>query len=550
MLEKFQRSRLMVRTLGEYDVKVLGDRGAINVAGAILQPQHGSNRVYATSVHALPQIRSRSDDTKIRISSVASGLSKLERLSPLYRNIWNSRTSGSRSFDLLGASEEDALRRSLHPLEIDKDMDAVLRTVSSKGAGGSKKPRVMAIGTKSSGKSTFNRLLCNYFHTWTQGKKILYLDLDPGQPEFGPPGQVSLVELAAPILGPPFTHHASTQSEDFRLRRSHTIAATHFKDDPEHYQACVADLIKHADRSGPMIVNSCGWVTGTGADVLIYLVSMLKITDIILLEPLEESLAMLLKDESPDTEFHRIPRRAVRPPSRTPTDARAMQTMSYFHHRFGGTTSACRWSGRSINKIRPWVVSYTGENAGVSAIMSYGPIPSPNFLAEVLNGSLVAITTLDIDTISPFLECVNDAALEASAPRLEDFVQRTAEDIPYISPNEEGINYKLNPQTSQCVGLALIRGIDTERKEFHLITPLSESQIADLQGKQVTLVRGSFDPPEWAYLEDLVKGDDHGPNPCDEGERPWVSEKEMAGIESSVWRLRHPPVPSAAANPR
>lgn len=515
--------------VGEYDVIVIS--GIVTVYGAVLRPSSSPQRIYAPSTLALPQIQARQQSTAIRISSVKSSLRKLERLSPLFRNTWAANSAEERSFAFLTTTGDDALQRSLGALDIDPDMDTVLRTLSGKAVVESQKPRIMAVGAKSSGKSTFNRILCNHLWSWTPAKKCIYLDLDPGQPEFGPPGQVSLVEVSAPILGPPFTHQASARSNNFRLIRSHTIAATNFKDDAEHYKACAADLVRHVDQRYPVIVNSCGWVSGLGASVLSDLSASLQTSDIILLEPLDTGLVDTLAFSAHGLAFHRISRRVPRPSSRTPTETRAMQTMSYFHHRLNAPEGTLRWSSKSINRLRPWLVSYAGSDPGVFAVMSYGQSPNSEFLAEVLDGSLVAMVVLNENT-----EEVQDLA---------DHVDRTIEGIPYIMLNAQGVNRTLDPRTSQCIGLALVRGIDTVQKELHLVTPLPEGQAAELIEKKVVLVRGSFDPAGWAYLEELYKNGEGAAATGDDDARPWVSKKGMIGIEGAVWRLRHPPMASA-----
>ena len=214
--------------IGEYDINVRS--GIITIYGAVLRPNSGTKRVYASSVSASPHIQARQNNTCITISSANSGIRKLGKLSPLFRNILTSVSESQRSFQLLRTSHDDALHRTLFLLEIDQDMDLVLRTLSAKSVAEGEQPRVITIGGKSSGKSTFNRVLCNHLHSWTPGKKCFYLDLDPGQPEFGPPGQLSLVEVSAPILGPPFTHPASTHSASYRIIRSHTIFFFNFND--------------------------------------------------------------------------------------------------------------------------------------------------------------------------------------------------------------------------------------------------------------------------------------------------------------------------------
>lgn len=199
----------------------------------------------------------------------------MENLSPLFRNIGVKDLDTNRSFSLLRTTSDDSLARTLALLEIDEGIKKV--HLDSEGL----PPRVMAVGPKSSGKSTFNRLLCNMI-TSRPGKarsRCLYLDLDPGQPEFGPPGQLALVEVTTSILGPAFTHIASTRSTAYRLIRSHTIGATSFKDDPEHYIACAVDLIRHAPKDVPIVVNSCGWVSNLGASTIVSLASKLAITE-------------------------------------------------------------------------------------------------------------------------------------------------------------------------------------------------------------------------------------------------------------------------------
>jgi polynucleotide 5'-hydroxyl-kinase GRC3/NOL9 len=60
------------------------------------------------------------------------------------------------------------------------------------------RPRLLAAGGKGVGKSTFVRWLSN--RVLASGR-VVYLDLDPGQREFGLPGYVSLAVLDSPLLG-------------------------------------------------------------------------------------------------------------------------------------------------------------------------------------------------------------------------------------------------------------------------------------------------------------------------------------------------------------
>lgn len=249
----------------------------MTVYGAVLHPSRGVQRIYAPAVAPLPVIQPWKQTATVRVTSVDFGLQSIENLSPLFRNCGAKDLAQKRSFALMRTTGDDSMARSLAPLDIDEG----IKKVRLEPEGPS--PRIMAVGPKSSGKSTFNRLLCNMI-TSRAGKaksRCLYLDLDPGQPEFGPPGQLALVEVTAPVLGPPFTHAASTRSTAYRMIRSHTIAATSFKDDPEHYIACAVDLVNRAAKDVPVVVNSCGWVSNLGASTMVALASKLAITELV-----------------------------------------------------------------------------------------------------------------------------------------------------------------------------------------------------------------------------------------------------------------------------
>jgi polynucleotide 5'-hydroxyl-kinase GRC3/NOL9 len=148
-------------------------------------------------------------------------------------------------------------------------------------------------------------------------------------------------------------------------------------------------------------------------------------------------------------------------------------------------------------------------------------------LSEVVNGSIVAIV-------------VSDSAQVIVHPG--SILRSKETDLPYITESTAGSSQALDPQKSHCVGIALVRGVDHASKALHLIAQLSDRDVAELEeeGRQVVLVRGRFDAPEWAYLEDIHHdGGDSGKD------RPWVTRRELVGVEGSVWRMRHPPMANA-----
>eukprot|EP00038_Savillea_parva_P001265 m.102725 g.102725 ORF g.102725 m.102725 type:complete len:582 (-) comp10446_c1_seq3:1335-3080(-) len=127
---------------------------------------------------------------------------------------------------------------------------------------------ILVCGGKDAGKSTFarwmvNRLLSRY-------PSVDYIDLDPGQTEFGPPGLVSHTVVKSPVFGAPFTHLQPPHDARF-------IGAASPKGDPAGYFEAVTDLLQqHVDRSlaaagarTPTVVNTSGWVRGLGLELLL-----------------------------------------------------------------------------------------------------------------------------------------------------------------------------------------------------------------------------------------------------------------------------------------
>nr|POE92386.1 polynucleotide 5'-hydroxyl-kinase grc3 [Quercus suber] len=545
-----------ITAIGVYDVQVL--KGSVVLYGAVLRPRgtvpgsnrpvpgSGKHRVFALSNSALPQILARRDGASIKLSTVRSAFDKLGKLSPLFRNI----SSGdlNRSFTILRTNQDDALQRSLGALESDKEASSLIATLSNRSEM-RERQCTLVVGAKSAGKSTFNRMLCNSITTMNPESRCMYLDIDPGQPEFGPPGQISLVEVVKPLLGPPYSHPATASSPYFRSLRCHAIASTSFKDNPDHYLGCVKDLIQYISHrklgSLPLVVNSCGWVNGIGANVLVDVVLSLhsRSVDLVVLEPVDAALVQTIQSSSNSIYVHRLPRRFTRSSIRTPAELRNMQTMAYFHHREPTTNSSqSTWLGEPIDSMWPYSVAYDGIDPDILAVLSYSYSPDPELLAEVLDGSIVAVVKVNDQAFdSEHLLRQTDASVHERAIRHN--ILRTPEGLPYL-PSEYSM--PLEPKYSECIGLALVRSIDYDHKRLLLITPTPRDQMTTNEDEHIVLVRGAFDPPEWAYLESLHFHDEPG-NEVDVEDRPWVSRREMVGVEGAVWRMRHPPLASSVA---
>lgn len=369
---------------------------------------------------------------------------------------------------------------------------------------------------------------------------VALLDLDPGQPEFSVPGQLSLIHLREPHFGPSYSHPVLGLRS--RIVRSHTVAAVTPSLDPNLFMRCAMDLLMHSRSiralfpGCPLIVNTPGWVFGTGLQMLTGLISnsIIGPSEVIYMSldgPSE--VVDTLQEAAKKTFFLCLPSQTSDLSTRTAADLRIMQSMSYFHAA-PPSKGYQTWNNIPLAVTPPWDVSYSGANRGILGIMCYGEQPPPNLLAEAINGSLVAIVAID-DKMAiagwksqkrKLVKEKEDELMRSGAQQRErgeedrafndeasdsDFlqypliVQTPGEGLPYYDPRNATT---LDPRHSRTIGMALVRGIDAARHKIQLLTPipLELIQEAKEEGEGVVLVSGKFDTPGWAYTETLLAG--------------------------------------------
>lgn len=401
--------------------------------------------------------------------------------------------------------------------------------------------RVLVCGPKASGKSTFSRYLLNHVLSpapepesgYTNSDGVAFLDLDPGQPEFTPMGQIYLAHLNSPFFGPPFTHPSLGDSSDGRIVRSHFIGATSPKEDPDHYALATMDLLDQYRSllarypQCPLIVNYPGWIFGQGLEVATWLIRCLGLSDVVYMN--EKGPAEVVEPLSFAANEARVPLTIL--PSQ-PTDfvtrssaqLRSMQIQSYFHLSYFGGLNKPLWQGEPLSRTRPIAVDYAGSKQGILGIMVMGSQISPDMLCEVLEGAIVAVVAVEssnavMGSSSTHTPSGNgaiefnaeDADMDvgvqgpsASSSPLPDSVIRTpTESLPCLFVGS-GSCTPLDPKTSNCLGLALVHSVDVASHKLELYTPIPTSHLRDAieQGNQLVIVRGQLDNPNWAVSEE------------------------------------------------
>ncbi|KAI9797884.1 MAG: Polynucleotide 5'-hydroxyl-kinase grc3 [Piccolia ochrophora] len=523
--------------LGQYDLHVL--KGAITFMGATLR-RGDRVRVYNSTTHSLPLMQCDTTDkdaktvAEVEMLACKSGLRLLKRTSPAFSMIWNlkSKEAGAysvhkqRSFDPCYTITDDRIKRRLRLLQISSQWDAVLSEVASKGG---RSLQVLACGPKSSGKSTFLRILTNKLLTNEQQyimrtfEGVCILDLDPGQPEYGPPGQLSLLHVQHPSFGPPYTHPQVMPREGNRSIRAHSIAAVSPREDPLHYKACVANLLDHYRRyldPAPLLINYPGWIVGSGLDILLQLITIAQPTDIVYMSeqgppPIVESI----QEAAGNGRIHILPSQGSNNHSHRSSTLRAMQAISYFHQTWP-RDGHLRWDPMSLARTKPWIVSYGGEQPGILGIMLRDEAITPEHLITVLNGSVVAVVAIEnsiaLTGLHSSLGNVPDAMYLDDPPLPHSSnTNHLSPTNPYIHRSPPHLlpllrlpsNNPLDPTHSHTLGLALIRAIDPTAQTLHLITPIAITTIRPLakERTQIVLVHGSLDTPGWAYTEEVER---------------------------------------------
>ncbi|XP_074831888.1 polynucleotide 5'-hydroxyl-kinase NOL9 isoform X3 [Carettochelys insculpta] len=133
-------------------------------------------------------------------------------------------------------------------------------------------PVILVCGPKSIGKSTFNRYLINLL--LNNLPCVEYMECDLGQTEFTPPGCVSLINVSEPCLGPPFTHQRMPHKMVYYGEAS-------CDQDTERYIDTVKYVFNSYKKEVPLIINTMGWVKGVGLLLLTDIIRLLAPSHIV-----------------------------------------------------------------------------------------------------------------------------------------------------------------------------------------------------------------------------------------------------------------------------
>ena len=509
---------LVVR--GTFAVHVL--RGCISVGGATLTPSSAPLHAYAPEVYPAVDIRAVNTDeavedagssaaletdcshlqpfsTIVRLTSQRTGLENLAHVCPLAGPdpCATHRALPGCTFAL----EDDAL----DTLHMPDEWHATSKElVANAGV-------ILLRGAKNTGKSTFARLLLNAL--LMSHPLVGFLDLDLGQPEFGPPGLVALHMFDA-AQG---TSIAPGWCGARLPVRAHFVGDVSPRDDPARYVAAAADLAscfvaewQHQRRGAPvpLVVNTHGWIKGLGLGLLERITVLLAPTHVVDLGALPipgATLTLVPWSETRDGRADAASRRRCI----NAAEARTLSLLAYFHAvrlPMLGAPTRPAWDFTPLVARRPWVVDVAEGLAGGLTVLDAGAPVDEELRLMALNGAVVAL--------------VQRSGFQATGDSPDD-IWRAA-----LAHGEVAEDARPAP----ALGLAVVRSIDRARGAVLLLTPVPAAHLAaqvDVGCAPLGLVKGALDLPMWAALDAEAYADVMQP-------RPVAPDSRLAGVPRSA----------------
>ncbi|XP_047336602.1 polynucleotide 5'-hydroxyl-kinase NOL9 [Impatiens glandulifera] len=301
-------------------------------------------------------------------------------------------------------------------------------------------PIALICGAKNSGKTTFSRHLVNIL--LQRYKKVAYLDTDVGQTEFTPPGFLSLTvidkitpDLMVPCLKTPdkcyfFGDISSKRDPNMYLKYIFALY--------DYYRKvyCVGSTDgNHRNIGVPLVVNTPGWVKGIGYDLLVDILKYICPTHVV---------KICISAESKNL-----------PPGEFWLDGGYDPEVTLIEVK----------SARQDSLQRSVLIQKDAHHLRELRIMAYFrqcfPNDSPMNTIKELARALAAHSPYEIS-----LSDIKIKYLHCQIPNAESFYNLNASIVGLaVSPD-------VAEQLPQCVGLGIVRSIDTSRRLLYIITPV------------------------------------------------------------------------------
>ncbi|XP_009394098.1 polynucleotide 5'-hydroxyl-kinase NOL9 isoform X1 [Musa acuminata AAA Group] len=340
-------------------------------------------------------------------------------------------------------------------------------------------PITLVCGPGNSGKSTFSRLLLNtLLHRY---KRVGYLDTDVGQPEFTPPGCLSLhvidkqpPDLTILSLKRPerffFFGHVTAQRDPKVYLNFILNLYDYFHN--QHYKS--GELDEPGNLILPLVINTSGWVKGIGYDLLVDMLRYMSPTHVVQMRVSVESknlpTGFFWLEENEKTSVNLIEIPTVYEPSTRlvliKNDAciiRDLRLVAYFRQCLPRELDISTY--KELADCLASITPYEVPLSRIKVKHLHQQVPSSE-VNHSLNATIVGL------------------AVRSCVP-----------------PSSEHC-------TPWCVGLGIIRAIDISKDRLYVITPVSPCELENVD----ILLRGCLETP--ACLLQYIQ---------------WTSSKKLSG---------------------
>ncbi|XP_055371646.1 polynucleotide 5'-hydroxyl-kinase NOL9 [Condylostylus longicornis] len=374
--------------------------------------------------------------------------------------------------EFLGKNMKENLFPSMNPMQIDRPYytsEFVLRSIINNKNENEliidpkwetinleKTTRLMIIGGKSVGKSTFLRYIVN--KEIKKHKKILLVDLDVGQSEVFIPQTISATILNGPLLGPGYFLNLNP-NKAFVYGDVNVVLA------PERYLQNIKDLSKYCRDTDefqniPWVINTMGYNKGFGGELIAVLCHYLRPTDILQLqsENIVNNFDFLMEKEV----LERIPLNVFKKENLLlETSSGDLQYLEKLRFEI---TSMKSVKNRRINKNdskkRIWEL-YSKDSRYAMLIVRLGTI-----LGEKFDW---------LTDVHPVCCCIDDIKYKFFN---DNNILSEEEFLDIINANLVYMCCQTNEDRSlECFGIGIVRGIDRLNRKIYLVSSVSKENL-------------------------------------------------------------------------
>ncbi|XP_023768224.1 polynucleotide 5'-hydroxyl-kinase NOL9 [Lactuca sativa] len=306
-------------------------------------------------------------------------------------------------------------------------------------------PTAFICGPKNSGKSTFSRHVLHVL--LRRHKRVAFLDTDVGQPEFTPPGCLSLTLL-------------DSESIDLKSQpeRCFFFGDISSKRDPELYLKYIFALYDHYHKHHhssspnnnevPLIINTPGWVKGIGYDVLVDMLNHIAPSHVV-------NICVSAKSKNlPSGTFWSQDTDAAK-------EVTLIEIKSANHQDSLNRSVVAHKDSRHIRDLS--IITYFTHC--FSSDMRMNMMSSIKRIAQ----ALASHPPYEVS-----MSAVNIKHLHTQVPEAEIFYSLNAS-IVGLAVSRQG-----SGNLPQCVGLGIVRGVDTLRRVVYIITPVPQHLLEDV----------------------------------------------------------------------